>query len=74
MARDYNGELQHNICWQLKHMFTFEQYITASGFISQQSTGFVSCHPEASVCLVGFDKSCYNDVNRHGFNRHLRVI
>lgn len=42
-------------------MFTFEQYITASGFISQQSTGFVSCHPEASVCLVGFDKSCYSD-------------
>lgn len=61
MARDYNGELQHNICWQLKHMLTFEQYITASGFISQQSTGFVSCHPEVSVCRVGFDKSCYSD-------------
>ncbi|MBN3189188.1 4'-phosphopantetheinyl transferase superfamily protein [Pectobacterium brasiliense] len=42
-------------------MFTFEQNVTASGFISQQSTGFVSCHPEVSVCLVGFDKSYYSD-------------
>ena len=61
MARDYYAELQHNIRWQLKHMFTFEQNVTASGFISQQSTGFVSCHLEVSVCLVGFDKSHYSD-------------
>lgn len=42
-------------------MFTFEQYITASGFISQQNTGFVSSHIEVSVCLVVFDKSYYSD-------------
>lgn len=42
-------------------MFTFEQRITESDFIRQQSTGVVNCHPEVRVCLVTFDTSYYND-------------
>lgn len=57
-----NDELQQNIPWQLKNMFTFEQHTTLSDFIRQQSTGVVSSHPEISVCLVAFDKSCYSDI------------